>query len=87
MAVPTDQEILNRINTVVEDILKKKPEDLSLDSKFIEDLGADSLDTVSLLMALDQEFDEEISDKEAKGLTTIGDTLSFIKQKIAAGAV
>ena len=48
-------------------------------AKFIEDLGADSLDTVELVMAFEEEFDLEIPDEEAEKITTVGDAIQYIK--------
>jgi len=53
------------------------------DAKFIDDLGADSLDVVELVMQLEEEFDVEIADEEAENIVTVGDAISFIK-KLAA---
>jgi acyl carrier protein len=52
------------------------------DSSFIDDLGADSLDTVELVMAFEEEFDMEISDEEAQKLRTVGDVINYLKDKI-----
>jgi len=53
------------------------------DSKFIEDLGADSLDIVELVMALEEEFDLEIQDSDAEGILTLADAVQFIENKKA----
>ena len=50
-------------------------------AKFIEDLGADSLDTVELVMAFEEEFDIEIPDEDAEKITTVGDAIQYIKEK------
>jgi acyl carrier protein len=49
-------------------------------AKFIEDLGADSLDTVELVMAFEEEFDIEIPDEDAEKITTVGDAVQYIKE-------
>jgi acyl carrier protein len=49
-------------------------------AKFIEDLGADSLDTVELVMAFEEEFDLEIPDEDAEKIATVGDAISYIKE-------
>ncbi len=54
-------------------------EEVTLESSFIEDLGADSLDIVELLMALEEEFDIEIPDEEAEKLVTVSDVVEYIK--------
>ena len=51
------------------------------DAKFIDDLGADSLDTVELVMAFEEEFGSEISDSEAEKILTVGDAIKFIESK------
>ena len=51
------------------------------DAKFIDDLGADSLDTVELVMALEEAFDIEIPDEAAEGIATVGDAVKFIEEK------
>ncbi|MFC1608527.1 acyl carrier protein [Candidatus Latescibacterota bacterium] len=53
------------------------------DSSFIDDLGADSLDTVELVMAFEEEFDMEISDEEAQTLKTVGDVVGYLKGKVS----
>lgn len=53
-------------------------------AKFVEDLGADSLDTVELVMAFEEEFDIEIPDEDAEKIRTVDDALSYVKQKVEA---
>ncbi len=53
--------------------------DITMEASFIDDLGADSLDIVELIMALEEEFDLEIPDKEAEKITTVGDAVDYIK--------
>ncbi len=55
------------------------------EAKFIEDLGADSLDTIELVMALEQAFNTDIPDEEAEQLTTVGDAISYVEKKIGTG--
>jgi len=57
---------------------------VTLEASFIEDLGADSLDTVELVMAFEDEFDIEIPDDDAESLTTVGASISYLKEKISA---
>ena len=52
------------------------------DSSFIDDLGADSLDTVELVMAFEEEFDMEISDDDAQKMRTVGDVIGYLKDKV-----
>ena len=54
-------------------------DDITMESSFIDDLGADSLDIVELIMALEEEFEIEIPDSEAEKITTVGDAVEYIK--------
>ena len=54
------------------------------EARFIEDLGADSLDTVELVMALEEEFDQEIPDEDAEKIRTVQNAIDYIKEKLAA---
>jgi acyl carrier protein len=65
--------IFEKVQEKVAEQLGIEPEEVTLESSFIVDLGADSLDIVELLMALEEEFDIEIPDEEAEKLTTVGD--------------
>lgn len=71
--------MLEKVKAVVVEQLDCKPEEVKEDSKFIEDLGADSLDVVELVMALEEEFDIEIPDEDAEGILTVGDALKYIE--------
>ena len=71
--------IFEKVQEKVADQLSIDPEDVTMESSFIEDLGADSLDIVELLMALEEEFDIEIPDEEAEKLVTVGDVVDYIK--------
>lgn len=55
------------------------------EAKFIEDLGADSLDTVELVMALETAFNTDIPDEEAEGLQTVGDAIAYVEKKLGTG--
>ncbi len=77
-----DQEaILSKIKDVVSDKLGVSAEAVVADASFIDDLGADSLDVVELIMGLEDEFDIEISDEEAEGIQTVQDAINFISSK------
>ena len=69
----------DRIKQIVVDQLGVKPDQVTPEAKFIEDLGADSLDTVELVMALEEEFGNEIPDEEAEKLVTVGHVVSYIE--------
>jgi acyl carrier protein len=57
-------------------------DDITMDSGFVDDLGADSLDLVELIMALEEEFDMEIPDEDAEKITTVGDVVDYIKSRV-----
>ena len=69
-----------RVKSVVVKQLGVKEEDVKNESKFIDDLGADSLDTVELVMGLEEEFDTEIPDEEAEKITTVQLAVSYINE-------
>ena len=71
--------IFEKVQEKVAEQLSIDPEEVTMESSFIEDLGADSLDIVELLMALEEEFDIEIPDEEAEKLVTVGDVVDYIK--------
>ena len=71
--------MLEKVKAVVVDQLDCKADEVKEDSKFIEDLGADSLDVVELVMALEEEFDIEIPDEDAESILTVVDALKYIE--------
>jgi len=75
------QEILEKVCSIVSEQLSVEAEEVKSDSNFQNDLGADSLDTVELVMALEEEFDIEIPDEAAEGIATVGDAVKFIEEK------
>ncbi|MBT3672566.1 MAG: acyl carrier protein [Porticoccaceae bacterium] len=70
--------IEERVIKMVAEQLGVKEEDVKVTSSFVEDLGADSLDTVELIMALEEEFDAEIPDEEAEKIATVTDAITYI---------
>ena len=74
---------LIRVKEIIIDKLGIEESKITNDARFIEDLGADSLDTVELIMQFEEEFDIEISDEEAENLTTIGKSVDYINSKLA----
>ncbi|MDD4956193.1 MAG: acyl carrier protein [Candidatus Omnitrophica bacterium] len=76
-------EIAEKVKAIVAEQLGVKIEEVREDAKFIDDLGADSLDTVELVMALEEEFGAEIPDEDAEKLTTVGEAITYIEEKAA----
>ena len=73
-----------RIRTLVCDQLGVADADLTGDANILEDLGADSLDVVELVMAIEEAFEIEIADEEAENLKTLGDVERFVSERVAA---
>lgn len=71
--------IFEEVREVVVEQLNVNPDEVKLEAKFVEDLGADSLDVVELVMALEEKFDIEIPDSEAEKIQTVQDAVSFIE--------
>jgi len=71
-----------RVTSIVVKQLGVKEEDVKNESKFIDDLGADSLDTVELVMALEEEFETEIPDEEAEKITTVQEAIDYINNNL-----
>ena len=71
----------DKIKQIIADQLGVKKEEVVETAKFVDDLGADSLDTVELVMALEEEFGVEIPDEDAEKLATVGDALRYIEEK------
>ena len=71
-----------RVKSIVVKQLGVKEEDVKNESKFIEDLGADSLDTVELVMGVEEEFDTEIPDEEAEKITTVQQAIDYINNNL-----
>jgi len=77
----SDKSIEERVKDIIVDQLGVSAEQVTSEAKFVEDLGADSLDTVELVMALEEEFDVEVPDDEAEKLQAVKDVVSFITSK------
>lgn len=71
-----------RVKKIVCEQLGANADDVNLESSFVEDLGADSLDTVELVMALEEEFETEIPDEEAEKITTVGLAVTYINDHV-----
>ena len=76
----TEKPVEERVKEIVVEQLGVEENDVAPAAKFIEDLGADSLDTVELVMAFEEEFDIEIPDEDAEKITTVGDAIQYIKE-------
>ena len=74
-------EVQDQVKKIVIDHLGIDESKVTPEAKFIDDLGADSLDTVELVMAFEEEFGSEISDSEAEKILTVGDAIKFIDSK------
>ena len=72
--------IQDKVRDIIVEQLGVNPEQVTLEAKFIEDLGADSLDTVELVMAFEEEFGVEIPDDAAETILTVGDAVKFIEK-------
>ena len=75
------KDISNKVKKMVADHLGVDEVKVTEEANFIDDLGADSLDTVELVMAFEEEFGSEISDSEAEKILTVGDAIKFIESK------
>lgn len=71
--------VFEKVKKIIVDQLGVEEDEIAVDSSFIDDLGADSLDIVELIMALEEEFDLEIPDSEAEKISTVGDAVDYIK--------
>ncbi|HEY4416057.1 MAG TPA: acyl carrier protein [Verrucomicrobiae bacterium] len=76
----SDKPIDQRVKDIIVEQLGVKPDQVTPEAKFIEDLGADSLDTVELVMALEEEFGIEVPDEQAEKLQSVGDVIKYIEE-------
>jgi acyl carrier protein len=87
---PTEEhpmaENAQRVRDIIEKELGVEREKLTDDASFIEDLGADSLDIVELVMEFEKEFNIDIPDEDAEKLRTVGDAIGYLNQKVGSGA-
>ena len=75
--------IEERVKKIVVEQLGVKEDEATANASFVDDLGADSLDTVELVMALEEEFNVEIPDEDAEKMGTVGDAIKYIEEKVA----
>lgn len=73
--------VQDKITEIIVEQLGVKPEEVVPEASFVDDLGADSLDTVELVMALEEEFGIEIPDEDAEKIQTVGDAIRYIEEK------
>ncbi len=76
-----EKTIEDKVKDIIVEQLGVNPEQVTPQAKFIEDLGADSLDTVELVIAFEEEFNVEVPDEEAEKLQTVGDVIKYIEDK------
>jgi acyl carrier protein len=74
-------DIMEKVKKIIVDQLGVEEDKVKEDSSFIDDLGADSLDIVELIMAFEEEFDTEISDEEAEKIKVVGDVIRYLEDK------
>ena len=78
--IMSEKSIEQRVKDIIVEQLGVKPEQVTPEAKFIEDLGADSLDTVELVMALEEEFGNEIPDEQAEKLQSVSDVIKYVEE-------
>ncbi len=79
-----NQELFNKVKAIIVEQLGAEEAKVVPTAKFIDDLGADSLDVVELVMAMEEEFSVSIPDEAAEGIKTVGDAIAFIEKQKAA---
>ncbi len=78
----TKEEVVEKLKTIVSDRLDVEKDQVTPEKSFVEDLGADSLDIVELIMGIEEEFDIEIPDEDAEKLTSVGEAMKYTLEKI-----
>jgi len=77
-------EVYAKVKKVIAEVFKKEENELTLETKIIDDLGAESLDIITLLMEFEDTFERKIPDEDVEGLVTVGDTVRYIVKMLAA---
>ncbi len=77
-----DKTLEDKVKDIIVEQLGVNPEQVTPEARFIEDLGADSLDTVELVMAFEEEFGVEVPDEDAEKLQTVGNVLEYISERV-----
>lgn len=75
-------EVFDKVKAIVVDQLGVSPDEVTMEASFREDLGADSLDLVEMVMAFEDEFGGEISDTEAQSITTVGSAVKYVQEHL-----
>ncbi len=78
----TKEEVVAKLKAIVSDRLDVEADQVTPEKSFVEDLGADSLDIVELIMGIEEEFDIEIPDEDAEKLTSVGEAMNYTLSKI-----
>ena len=78
----SSEEVLEKVKGIIVEQLGVAETAVTMEASFIDDLGADSLDIVELIMALEEEFDIEIPDADAEKVVTVGDVVDYIKETV-----
>lgn len=78
----TQEDVLTRVKQIIVEQTSRREDEITLNSSFNEDLGADSLEQVELIMAFEDKFEIEIPDDEVEGIKTVGDAVNFITKKL-----
>ena len=78
----SSEEIFEKVKNIIVELLQVSEDTVTMDSHFIDDLGADSLDLVELIMGIEEEFNIEIPDGEAEKVVTVGDVVEYIKENV-----
>ncbi len=76
----SEKEIFQKLKTIVVDQLEVNEENVTMEATFVDDLAADSLDIVELVMTIEEEFDLEIPDSDAEKIVTVGDVVKYIEE-------
>lgn len=71
-----------KIQKIISEVLSVDAEDIAMETKFVDDLGADSLDVFQIIMGIEEEFDVEIANEDAENIVTVGDAVEQIKKAL-----
>ena len=78
----SSEEVFEKVKNIIVDLLQVSEDAVTPEAHFIDDLGADSLDLVELIMGIEEEFNIEIPDGEAEKVVTVGDVVEYIKENV-----